>query len=601
MHRHRARVLDGRAAATCTAIAVLATTPVAAQTPVPPTVTQSVIVTATASPVPAESASRAMTVLTREDLLAFGLTSFADALRLAAGVDPRARGPRGVQTDIAIRGATFGQSLVLVDGLRINDSQSGHHNGEIPMSLLGLDRIEVAGGPASAVHGADALGGVVHVITRRDAHALGSLSAGQFGYVAGEVSLSGVGIPSTWLLTGWGARSGGFTATRDFAQGGLAVRGAPARGLTVDLRHQRRGFGAAGFYGPSPSREWTDQTLAAATLRAVAAGWVTDLRGSFRNHGDHFRWDVNRPGFAENRHRTNATEVHLTAHRDFGSGRRVTLGSGGGRDWIRSSNLGRHEYQRVNAFAEAQLPVRSRGLLQAGLRFDGYSTFGRAWSPTVSASGWVSDALRLRASAGRAFRVPTFTELYYRDPAHEAGGDLTPETGWSIDGGADWTVAGWTLSASPFIRWDRNVIDWVKDRPEDLWRTTNVRDVTTRGLEATAVRRIGRAVVRVAATALDVDAPALTRLSKYVLEYARRSAAVSVAAPIGRGFRLATTIDYRNRADGQSYALVGARVSRTWGRVDVFGDATNLFDTAYAEIPGVAMPGRWVTVGVTIR
>jgi hypothetical protein len=108
-------------------------------------------------------------------------------------------------------------------------------------------------------------------------------------------------------------------------------------------------------------------------------------------------------------------------------------------------------------------------------------------------------------------------------------------------------------------------------------------------------------VVRVAATALDVDAPALTRLSKYVLEYARRSAAVSVAAPIGRGFRLATTIDYRNRADGQSYALVGARVSRTWGRVDVFGDATNLFDTAYAEIPGVAMPGRWVTVGVTIR
>jgi iron complex outermembrane receptor protein len=564
-------------------------------------VTQSVIVTATAAPVPAESASRTVTVLNRDDVLAFGLASFADALRLVPGADPRARGSRGVQTDFTIRGATFGQSLVLVDGLRINDSQSGHHNGEIPMSLLGLDRIEVASGPASSAHGADALGGTINVITRHDTHALGTVSAGQFGTITGEVSVSGIGIPSTWLLTGWGGRSGGFTANRDFSQGGGALRASPVGGMTVDVRHQRRAFGAAGFYGPSPSREWTDQTLATATFRAVAAGWMTDLRAGYRNHGDHFRWDVNRPGFAENRHRTNASEIQLTAFREFRGGRRVTLGSGGGRDWIRSSNLGRHDYERVNAFAEALLPVRSKGLVQAGLRFDGYSTFGRSWSPTVSGSARVFDELRLRASAGRAFRIPTFTELYYRDPAHEASGDLAPETGWAVDAGVDWTTAGWTLSASPFIRWDHDVIDWVKDRPEDVWRTTNVRDVTTRGVDVSAARRVGTALVRIGASLLDVEAPALTRLSKYVLEYARRSASVSVATPVARGLRMATTVDYRSRADGQSYALVGVRVSRTWGRIDGFVDATNLFDVVYVEVPGVAMPGRWVTAGVTVR
>ena len=108
--------------------------------------------------------------MTGEDLRALGIGVVADALRLVPGVDVRARGPRDVQTDFSIRGATFGQNLVLIDGFRLNDSQSGHHNGDIPTSVLGLERIEVVHGPGSAVHGADALGGTINFITRRDRH-----------------------------------------------------------------------------------------------------------------------------------------------------------------------------------------------------------------------------------------------------------------------------------------------------------------------------------------------------------------------------------------------------------------------------------------------
>jgi iron complex outermembrane receptor protein len=583
------------------AIAIAAGPARAQQPPVLPTITQTVIVTATASSVPEKADARATTVLTREDLEAFGLDSLADALRLAAGLDVRARGPRDVQTDFALRGATFGQSLVLVDGLRLNDSQSGHHNGEIPLALLSADRIEIVNGPASAAHGADALGGTIHVLSRQDTHGAGTIAAGQFGYVSGQASFSGVGLPAGWLVSGWGARSSGFAFDRDFAQGGASLRAAVARGLTLDVRHQRRAFGANGFYGASPSKEWTDQTLASAAFRAVLGPWLTEVRGLYRNHGDHFRWDINRPGFAENRHRTQASDLAVSAQRDLGGGRRVTLGTGGGGDWIDSTNLGDRRYSRVHGFAELHVPVGERTHLQAGLRFDRYSTFGRSWNPTLSASSWIGDRVRLRGSVGRAFRVPTFTELYYRDPAHQASAALAPEAGWSLDGGADWTLAGLALSVSPFVRWDENVIDWVKAEPADLWRTTNVRDVTTRGVEASIQRRFRSALVRLSLSGLDVDAPALSLLSKYVLEYASRSAVLSVAVPLGGGLRGAFTIDHRRRVDGQSYALAGIRLSKRVRRADVFLDASNLFDTEYVEIKGVEMPGRWVSAGVAIR
>jgi iron complex outermembrane receptor protein len=547
-----------------------------------------------------------VTVFTREDLERLGLTSVIDALRLAAGVDARARGPRDAQTDFSIRGATFGQSLVLVDGLRLNDSQSGHHNGDIPMALAGTDRIEVVNGPTSAVHGADGLGGAINVITREDAHAIASVTAGQFGYVSTQASASGFGLPDTWTLTGWAGRSGGYATARtadvgDFAQGGAALRGRPMRGLTFDVRHQRKAFGANGFYGASPSKEWTDQTIGAATFRGIAGDWITEVRGLYRNHGDHFRWDVFRPGFAENRHRTHATDVTLTAQHDLSGGRRVTLGSGGGNDWIRSSNLGDRQYTRVHAFGEIQAPLADRTLVQAGLRFDSYSRFGRAWSPSAAVSSWLTDRLRVRASTGFAFRIPTFTELYYRDPAHMASAELAPEQGWTLDGGVDWMHDGWVLSVSPFIRWDEDVIDWIRERPEDLWQTTNVRDVTTRGAEMSVSRHWGSALLRASYTVLDVDAPALTLLSKYVLEYARHSAGVSVAAPLGGGYRFAVNVDHRARYGGETYQLVSARFSRVFGRADLFFDASNLLDQDYVEIPGVIMPGRWISAGITIR
>jgi hypothetical protein len=127
-----------------------------------------------------------------------------------------------------------------------------------------------------------------------------------------------------------------------------------------------------------------------------------------------------------------------------------------------------------------------------------------------------------------------------------------------------------------------------------------VRDVHTSGGELAASRHWRLAVVRAYFAAQSVEAPAIASLSKYVLAYARRSAGLSVAAPLAPGWQGALNLDRRERLDGQRYWLLGARLSRAFGRTSLFLDGTNLLDEAYTEI-GVALPGRWISAGVSVH
>jgi len=141
---------------------------------------QTVVVTAAARPVELGSVNRTFMVITRQQIEALPVHSIADVLRVASSVDVRARGVRGAQTDFALRGATFGQMLMLVDGVRLNDSQSGHHNGDIPVPLDQVERIEVLYGPGSSLFGADAVGGTINIVTRRESGEAAGIEGGSF-------------------------------------------------------------------------------------------------------------------------------------------------------------------------------------------------------------------------------------------------------------------------------------------------------------------------------------------------------------------------------------------------------------------------------------
>jgi iron complex outermembrane receptor protein len=588
---------------------VLLAAPVWAQTP-SSAYRQTVVVTAAATPVELGSVTRTMTVITREQLDSLPVHTVADALRLGASVDVRARGERGVQSDFAVRGANFGQMLVLVDGVRLNDAQSGHHNGDIPVPLGAVERIEVLYGPGSSLFGADAFGGTVNIITRAAAAAPSVLlQGGSFGFAAGSGQWGFEHGALTQLFAGSAERSSGFMYDREFTT-------TSARSLTrfgadsaVSVSLQRKAFGANNFYGGSaPSREWTNQTLVAADHRfGGAAGWTFAANASYRTHGDRFIFNRERPELSDNRHRTHAALATLTASTRVRDRASVTIGAEGGNDWIRSTNLGDHAVSRLSGFAEWRQEFGPRVQVDAALRIDRHSEFGVSWNPSAGIGWWLTPALRLRGSAGRAFRVPTFTERYYSDPANLARAEVGPETAWAGEGGADLFVGnGWVLQATVFGRVDNDVIDWLRPTVADRWRTFNIRDVQTVGVEVGARKTFATgAFVLGQYTGLDLDAAAVDQLSKYVLDYAPQSLTAAASVPLPGGFQLAPRLEYRLRrrsAGDSDYLLLDTRVARRLTQVlEVFVEGTNLFDVNYQEVAGVRMPGAAMTVSLALR
>ena len=585
-----------------------AAAPLAAQTSLPP-YRQTVVVTAATTPVEMGTVTRTLTVITRAQIDALPAHSIADVLRLAASVDVRARGIRGVQTDFAVRGANFGQMLVLVDGIRLNDAQSGHHNGDIPVSLDEVERIEILHGPGSALFGADAFGGTVNVITRRaiDRPALWA-QGGSFGLASGRGAAGFERGSMTQTFAVSTERSAGFMYDRDYA--GVIARARTAIGSdsSVSVAFLRKEFGANNFYGGNaPSREWTNQAVIAGDHQFGAAmGWTFAARASYRTHGDRFIFNQESPQLSDNRHRTHAVLGELAASRRVRSGS-MTTGVESGGDWIRSSNLGDHELGRISAFAELRQEIGRRVQVDAALRVDRYSQFGASWNPSAGIGWWPAAAVRLRASAARAFRVPTFTERYYSDPANLARAEVGPETAWAGEGGVDFFLRqGWLLQATFFGRADSDVIDWLRPTTADRWQTYNVRDVDTLGFEVGAQKSFaGGGFVNAQFTAVDLDAAAVTQLSKYVLDYAPRSFTAAGLLPLPHAFHVAPRIEYRRRsrpAGTSDYVLVDARVGRRIASgLDLFVEGSNLLDEEYQEIAGVRMPGATVAFGLALR
>ena len=197
--------------------------------------------------------------------------------------------------------------------------------------------------------------------------------------------------------------------------------------------------------------------------------------------------------------------------------------------------------------------------------------------------------------------MPTFTERYYRDPAHLARAELAPERAWGLKTGIDWTAAGWVGALTPFVRREEDVIDWVKANVQDLWRTANIREVRTHGIEASATRSGRAAFARIEYTWLRSDAPSLTLLSKYLADYApafARGVGRIADSPGRSGWAAAPTARKRLTA-GPIAASTPARATAL-GRFEFFVEATNLFDVKYQEIKGVDMAPRWVAAGLRV-
>jgi iron complex outermembrane receptor protein len=564
-----------------------------------------IVVTGVYEPIPLEEADRAVISFPVREL-ALLANSLTDFLRLDPALDLRSRAPDGIQSDLSIRGGTFGQTLILLNGMRLNDAQSGHHNMDIPAPLESVSQVEVLHGAGSTFYGSDAAGGVVNVITEPPRYSEFRLRAavGNFGVNQQRGSVSGVAARLTEQLTFSRDFSSGFAPNRDYrnfslgsSTGILSALG-PTR---VVLALSDRPFGADRFYGNFNSWERTKTWFGSVSQNLGAR---TEAAFAFRRHTDLFVLYRDRPQVFTNRHAVESYQASLRRHDRIAASTKLHYGLEAFRENIQSSNLGRHDRARGAGYLAVDARAVRRFFFSAGLRQEVYGRRHSELSPSVSAGAWLSSRVKARAGVSHAFRMPSFTDLYYHDPANLGSPDLRPERAWSYEAGLDWNSGGrLRADATVFHRREEDVIDYVRGSPAGIWRAANFQRLRFTGIEISAgarIRQSHRVDLRYSALRGVHELPSGIE-SKYVFNYPAHSAVASWEATLWGGVLARSRLGVLQRIQRPPYALWDVYLASDRTRLHPFLQLTNLSSAAYEEVPGVRMPGRGILFGVELR
>jgi iron complex outermembrane receptor protein len=241
--------------------------------------------------------------------------------------------------------------------------------------------------------------------------------------------------------------------------------------------------------------------------------------------------------------------------------------------------------------------------LSLALREDVYRSFSGETSPTVSGGVWLSSRWKLRTSASRAFRVPSYTDLYYHDPGNMGSPNLQPERAWLYEGGLDWNPgARISGSVSVFTRRERDGIDYYRRTPNDIWRALNIQRVTFRGVE-TALRVAptrGQTIEFRYAGLRGVQDTIPLGWTKYTFSYPRHSGVAEWQSTLPGGLVARTRLGVLDRRSQDPYAVWDVYAAWSRGRVHPFLHVANITAAIYQEVQGVAMPGRAFTGGVEL-
>jgi iron complex outermembrane receptor protein len=539
------------------------------------------------------------------------LNNPVDYLRQDASLDLESRAGNGVQADLSIRGTTFEQTLVLVNGLRINDPETGHLNLDIPVPLEAISKIDVLHGSGSTVYGSDAIGGAVNLITRPPAVSSITTKAG-FGNLGAEEQHLQADLHHDSI-------DGQLTGSRDtsngFYSGGSNDRGYHSNALAAEtwLNHSPLGttdiliaasdrpYGANLFYGNYPSWERTKGWFGSVQQQL---GPKTALDFAYLKHTDLFVLFDGQPSIYENNHVASNWEGALRRTDDLGGvlgkGSLISYGLEADADTIASTNLGHHGRNQGAGYANLNLREFKRLSLTLGAREEILSGGDNVFSPNFAAAFRLSGNLKLRGAAGHGFRLPTYVDLDYSDPTTIGNPNLKPETSWSYEGGLDWNAGGrFKLAATGFRLNQHNAIDYSKYSLSDKWQARNVDHLDLTGAETTATVRIsGSQEIGLAYTAVRAAAPPAGLISEYAYNYAAQRAVFSWTGEFLHQLIARTQVAAVQRTQHEVYPLWDVSIARSQGRVQPYLRLMNLSNTGYQEIPGVPLPGRTIMGGV---
>ena len=609
---------------------------------------EEVVVTASRVELPLNLAAKLVTVVSKQDIERAPVRSIEELLNYVAGADILQRGPHGVQADISLRGGSFDQTAILLNGVNLTSPHTGHYSFDIPVNLSDIERIEIVQGPSSLVYGASAFSGGVNIITKKDvrSNASAKLEGGMHGLFGADLRGAYKADASVHTLSAGYKRSDGYIRNSDYNILNLLWQSRfDIDGTHIDIQAglNDKAYGANTFYSAAYPDQFDDTSGLLLSVRGETSGRLKLIPHLYwSRHDDEFQLfregSPNVPNWYtdHNYHRSDLFGINLSMR--YASLWGITSFGGEFRnEGILSSVLGKPMEEAVGKYTKSDnrtgisyFAEHNFILKRYTLSIGGLLNHNRAVStkmnfyPALNASMRATEALTLYASWNKATRMPTFTDLYYTTATHTGNISLEAEQSEAFEVGAKFTHRVVRGSIAAFYMKGRNMIDWVKSSPDALWESRNHTQLNKRGFEAGMRLNLNEWLgihqplqsLSLGYMYLQQDREDNELISNYTLNHLRRKFTASLHHKVVKQLTLSwnfrwqeragSYVQYRDLQPGESvnykpFSLLDLKANYALSNMDIFMQVNNLFNTTHVDFGNIPQPGFWLSGGISYQ
>jgi vitamin B12 transporter len=563
-----------------------------------------IVVTSSRIDLPFNKNSRTIQIVTAQDIKKLGVNNVADALQQVAGIDLRRQGVNGMQADLYIRGGGFDQTLLLIDGIKVDDPQTGHHTLNLALPIEVIQRIEIIKGPAARIFGQNAFSGAVNIVTKNapQDNLVTRLQAGSYGQFLAEATGS-INLDNSSHLVHFSKNfSNGYRENTDFDNQNLFVKSQFNKNqlpINFIASLSERKFGANGFYGIPTATQQYEET------QASLVGFSTVIKNNnftwkprvyWRRNEDEYLFIRNNPSAYRNLHITNKVAAELNASYSSSIG---TTGFGVefSKYYIASNRLGDNQREIATLFLEHRFQFLDNKLdVTPGLAVSYFSDFDNKLFPGIDLGFQLKEGLRIYGNIGYTYRVPTYTDLFYIGPQATGNPNLQPEEALAQEVGIRWNTNRINFSIVGFNRDSNDLIDYVRLNVTDVAFTPqNIQDVNTKGFESQldykfTVNNLGQKI-SFGYTFIEDEIKRSTAVeSRYSINSLKHQLVGTYQMQWFKNFTNTIAYRYLERTSGISYNVFDLSAVYALNAMEFSIYANNIFNTEYSETSLIPMP-----------
>ena len=570
-----------------------------------------ILIKSTRIDLPFKENARTIQVISAEFIKNSAATNVADLLQQVAGVDIRRRGTAGSQADLYIRGGGFDQTLLLIDGIKMDDAQTGHHTMNAALPIEVIERIEIIKGPAARVFGQNAFTGAINIVTKNTLANTASVNieAGSFGQLNGSVTV-GKEFENSSIIAHVGIlTSDGYRHNSDYENKNYLLKGVfnkKEQPIEVIATFFDKKFGANGFYASATATEQYEETqssLFGASTTFRTEKFKITPRVYWKRGQDEYIYIRDNPSVYRNLHITNKVGVETNA--SYTSDIGITgFGVDISRVFISSNNLGKRNRTMVNLFLEHRFKALNDKLdITPGIAVTYFSDFKFHAFPGLDIGFKLSDNLKAYGNLGVTYRIPTYTDLYYNDRSTIGNSNLKPEEAFAQEIGLKFNSGRFTSSVAIFNRDADNLIDFIRPDVTSKYEATNIAKVNTKGFELNTDYRFKlnefNQTLSFGYNYLNDDILDQNKdLSRYSLNTLKHQFITRFESKLFKNVRQNIIYKHAERTIGTSYNVWDASVIVAVNKFNFTVTANNIFNAEYIESGFVPMPPSSLLFGL---